>query len=247
MSGTGRPLHQCPGFRAVAGEALRPGGLTLTDRLLGLAALPRGSRLLDQGCGPGLSARHAAGQWGLRVTGLDTNHADLVRSRARNASAAYIQADLNHPPLRPGTFDAVLCECVLTLQPDPKRMLSRLAALLKPEGLLLLTDLYLREPGSPPLWRSEPRGCLEGAAPRDEMERWLAEAGFTVAVFEDHSRLLVELTARLIFAGMDPRGRPGTSTGPAQARPGGKPGYCLILAARKVTEARTSAVSEPLR
>ena len=38
MSGTGRPLHQCPGFCAVAGEALRPGGLKLTDRLLGLAA-----------------------------------------------------------------------------------------------------------------------------------------------------------------------------------------------------------------
>lgn len=238
MSGTGRPLHQCPGFRAVAGEALRPGGLKLTDRLLDLAALPRGSRLLDLGCGPGLSARHAAAQWGLRVTGLDTNHADLVRSRARNASSAYIQADLNHPPLRPGTFDAVLCECVLTLQPDPERILSRLAALLKPEGLLLLTDLYLREPGSPRLGRSGPGDCLEGAVCRDVMERRLAGAGFTVTLFEDHSRLLAELTARLIFAGMDPRGGLGATAGTRpEARPGGKPGYCLILAAGKTTGA----------
>lgn len=233
ISGPGGPLHQCPGFRSVAGEALRPGGLLLTDRLLSLAALPTNARLLDLGCGPGLSARHAARHWGLRVTGVDTTHADLLQAKAKDSASTYIQADMNQPPFRLGRFDTVLCECVLTLQPEPERLLKHLATLLKPKGLLLLTDVYLRERHSSPPGRPEAGCCLDGAVPRQVMEQRLAAAGFTVTLFEDHSRLLAELTARLIFAGMDPRERFGTNGGACTAgQSSGKPGYFLLVALR---------------
>ena len=47
---------------------LRPGGLELTDRIVALARLPRGARVLDVGCGSGATVAHLADRHGLRHT-----------------------------------------------------------------------------------------------------------------------------------------------------------------------------------
>ena len=51
-------LYEQSPILEVAGEAMRPGGLMLTDRALEFCALPIGSRVLDVGCGPAASIEH---------------------------------------------------------------------------------------------------------------------------------------------------------------------------------------------
>ncbi len=48
------------------------------------------------------------------------------------------------------------------------------------------------------------KSCIEGAESRDAVTARLKRLGFDVLLFEDHSRLLADLTARLVFAGLSP-------------------------------------------
>lgn len=234
-------LHSHPLFQGVAGDTLRPGGLKLTKRLFAAARMPVGSLVLDLGCGLGGSARYLTECWGLRVAGLDREREHLLYGRTRDAAALHIQAEMHKLPLRPGTFDAVLCECVLTLSPKPRSLLQHIGMLLRPKGRLLLTDIYRRGDGRSDAAPFGASGCLAGAASRTVLESGLVGAGLTLDVFEDHSRLLTELGARLIFAGMDIQDflglrRAGAARSGTHACYKARPGYCLVMATKNVPQ-----------
>ncbi len=222
----GRLLYRNPLFRSVAGETLRPGGIALTDRLMAHAALKPGASVLDLGCGLGVSAKRLHTHWRMRVTALDLCLEDLLAAQHGVENPLFVCADMHQPPLRPRIFHAVLCECVLSLSFDPARLLKTAAFLLKPGGQLLCSDLYLRTNRT----SCEPRfaehaSCLDQAATRPDLVQLIRDSGFTVTVFEDHSRLLAELAAKMVFAGL----KPGLCAPP-------RPGYCLIVAKRTKTE-----------
>ena len=221
------PLFARANFRQVAGETLRPGGLALTKRALALAKLPTAALVADLGCGRGATARLLA-QAGHRVLALDSNPELL--DAARGPGVCPLLARAEAVPLADACLDAVFCECVLSVTGAAKNVLAQAARMLKPDGVLLLSDLYLRDEnglrgeGDPALGAGD---CLSGALP----ERWLLNAlqaaGFCVQRFEDHSRLLTELAARLVFAGI-PRAELGFGCGP-----GARPGYFLCLASKR--------------
>lgn len=208
-----KPLWEQEDFQRVAGEFWRPGGPELTRRALELAArhcgLAPGARLLDLGCGPGASLELLAGL-GYRPLGLDRRaHAawgKRAAGAARIPAVIFLRADAVRPPLVDNSVDAVLCECVLSLLPDPLDALRGCRRILRPGGALLLSDLFLHgdmveEGGVSPL-PPEP-GCPAGARSRAVWEGLLVRAGFVPHCFEDHSRALVELAARLLWYGAD--------------------------------------------
>ncbi|NTU86154.1 MAG: class I SAM-dependent methyltransferase, partial [Chloroflexales bacterium] len=59
------PIDAAPPWEALPEDGLRPGGLALTRRALGLCDPQPGARLLDIGCGPGSSVTYAAEALGL--------------------------------------------------------------------------------------------------------------------------------------------------------------------------------------
>ena len=215
------PLFEREAFRDVAGLALRPGGIALTEVALEHCFLAPGALVADIGCGRGASLPLLTRR-GFAPVGLDPSPQLLAEARRHDHKAALVQATAEAVPFRGGSFTAVLCECVLSITRDPHAALAEMCRILAPGGLLVLTDLYLRDPVDNQAPRTA--GCAAGAVPRDVVEERLHAAGFSVLVFEDHSRLLAELAGRLIFAGFD-----GSELG-LGCTSCGRPGYFLCIA-----------------
>ncbi|MEA5087427.1 DVU_1556 family methyltransferase [Solidesulfovibrio sp.] len=216
-------------FQRVAGETLRPGGLTLTARALAACRFAPGARVLDLGCGPGATLGLLA-EDGLRAAGLDASKEFLAQAAPRGP---VVRGRAQELPLRDGCLDGVFCECVLSATGDAPATLAAIARALRPGGLLALTDLYLR-PGPQP--GSAAAGCVAGAVPREVLTRQLEVAGLAPLFFEDHTKLLTELACRLTMALGSAQSVVAMLTGRDPACAGGprpRLGYCLILAAKE--------------
>ena len=95
--------------------------------------LPRGSRVLDVGCGSGYIAHHLAGVLGARVVGVD------VRRRA-DAPIEYESFDGAHLPARAGSFDAVLLCYVLHHAQEQREFLGEVRRVLRAGGLAVVYE-----------------------------------------------------------------------------------------------------------
>ena len=139
-------------FLAVLGKrVIHPGGRASTDRLLEWAAIERGQRVLDIGCGVGTTAIRLAKDHGAQVVAADI--AALMRDRAlRNITAAGLTgrvsvepADITALPYPDASFDVVLAEAV-TMFVDRGKAAAELARVCKPGGRVLATEFCWRRP-----------------------------------------------------------------------------------------------------
>ncbi len=190
MSAPTPPLYTSALFQRIAGGAWRPGGEELTRRGLALCGFAPGARVLDIGCGAGASLALLR-SLGLHGMGLD-------RQRHLRAACPLVLGDARNPPFADGTFDGLLCECVLSLLTEPEETLRRFAAMLRPGGRLLLTDLFTY--GAAPV-AAAAAGCMGGARSPAAMDGLFRTAGFDILAFEDHSPALKELAAKLLWYG----------------------------------------------
>lgn len=110
------------------------------------ARLEPGQRVLDVGCGAGLDALVAARRVaGGRVVGIDFSAAMVARAAAA-AREARLPVEfrlteaggLDEPP---ASFDAVLANGVLNLNPDRERLLAEMGRLLRPGGRLFIAEI----------------------------------------------------------------------------------------------------------
>ncbi|MBK0867773.1 class I SAM-dependent methyltransferase [Saccharopolyspora sp. HNM0986] len=101
----------------------------------------RGAEVLDSGCGTGFLARLFAAD-GHRLTGQDVSAGMLAVAAERGAAEGLgIRWELGQSDRPPrGPFDAVVSRNVLWTLPDARQAVSAWARLLRPGGLLLLTD-----------------------------------------------------------------------------------------------------------
>lgn len=100
-----------------------------------------GALWLDAGCGAGTYARHLASQ-GLRVVGLDYSPVTASKAKARDtANCMWGVADVTRLPLRPGSFDGVLCFGVMQALSESGPAITELTKQLQPGGELWLDAL----------------------------------------------------------------------------------------------------------
>ncbi len=188
-----KPLYHSDAVRRGLGPCLRPGGDTLTRRMLALLAPPPGAVVLDGGCGAGATVAL------LRAAGLRAFGCELDPGLAEEAASAglhVVRGDLAMLPLADGCLDLALCECALNLT-ERGTAARELFRVLRPGGRLGLVDIYHRGPtgGEWPL-----ACCFAGASDLAAVERMIAEAGFAVELVEDHSPLLTHTAAQFVFA-----------------------------------------------
>ena len=94
----------------------------------------QGKRVLDAGCGIGRHAYYAA-RYGAKVWAVDASKAvDVAARNTRNCSVSVVQADLNHLPFSPQSFDLVYAIGVLHHLADPESSLRYLLRFVKPDG-----------------------------------------------------------------------------------------------------------------
>lgn len=194
------PLYESPELRGVTGQTIRPGGFALTARTVHTCNLLEGATVLDIGCGLGATVNRLETKYGFKTLGLDTSTYLLREGRSIHPSSFLMAGLAEQLPLREKSLDCVFCECVLSLLDYPGRALFEFSQVLKPGGRLVITDIYARRPeGASTLGRLPLNSCLKGARPRQEIVRLVEYAGFQPVLWEDHSGLLKQLAAKIVF------------------------------------------------
>lgn len=204
---TSNHLYETGPLRDITGTTIRPGGLTLTDRALEFCSFAAGAQLLDVGCGAGASVEHLRSRYGLDASGVDISTALICEGLRRNPALPLSVGAAETLPYQDESRDGILCECVLSLLTEPRLALTEFRLLLRSGGYLILSDMYSKDTalGQP--------------------EAWLAENGFTILLWEDHTPLLRELAARLVMANGSLAGLCCTTAA--------KPGYYLLVARKE--------------
>ncbi|MEN6485681.1 MAG: DVU_1556 family methyltransferase [Syntrophobacteraceae bacterium] len=214
-----------------ADEPIRPGGLSLTRKALSQCSFPAGARLVDIGCGMGITVASLAGFEGWNAVGVDPSFALLKGGRGANSRLPLLCAAGEHLPLASASWDGAILECSLSVCADRDRVLGECRRILKQGGRLIVSDLYRRSPsgGTGPA-----AGCLAGAFDRDELFEKLATFDFHVTFWEDQTDALKHFAARLILSGspvVSLWGLPSFGRGGPFPPAGGiKPGYFLLVA-----------------
>ncbi len=114
-------------------------------RLVGLAALPAGERLLDLCCGTGDVAQ-AGARTGVRVCGLDFSGPMLEVARRRGLAntggrgPAWLRGDALRLPFADGVFGAVTISYGLRNLADIDAGIQEMLRVLRPDGRLLVLD-----------------------------------------------------------------------------------------------------------
>jgi arsenite methyltransferase len=233
-------LYESKEMRDVTGPAIRPGGLALTGRALTFCRILAGERVLDVGCGVGATVEFLSQEHHLEAFGVDTSSLLLKEGLERRRDLGLLQGTAETLPFCDRCFSALFCECVLSLLHNPALALKEFDRVLKPGGYLILSDVYAQMPDQASSLQHLPvRCCIKGAVGRAQILAMAEEGGFEVLLWEDHTALLKQLAAQLIFnfgslnafwAGTCSEGYPD-AIGITVKR--ARPGYYLLIARRK--------------
>ena len=160
------------------------------------AASPRGSRILDAGCGTGVTVQHVSSRGDYQVFGIDRSPSLLAEAGSQGHRPGLIRGDLESLPFADQSFDGIICECTLS-QTRGSAVLAEFGRVLRPGGALILTDLYRRRAPECPLSGTKERDFL---ATKDQTMDLLQAARFETIHWQDRTADLKQLAFRLIMA-----------------------------------------------
>jgi ubiquinone/menaquinone biosynthesis C-methylase UbiE len=224
-------------METAADGVMRPGGLALTARAVEYCAFAPGAKIVDVGCGTGVTVEFLRTSHGLNAIGIDRSAVILERGLQRNPNLPLLQGCGERLPLAVSCMDSVFAECTLSLMEDRRKALAEFHRVLVPGGRLIVTGLYARR-----VARMEgvvpPVSCLAGMTTREELSRDLENAGFLIELWEDHTPRLKEFVIRMIMehGSLQPFWEFDCSSGNAreiqEAVKEAKPGYFLLVGRR---------------
>jgi len=119
----------------------------VTEAFLDRLQLPRGARVAELGCGPGLvlpALRQRVGEEG-SVLAIDGAADWLVGIDARIEAEGWsnvktLHGDLRELQLEEGSYDLLFSRWVFSFLPDPEEIIHRLSKALAPGGVLAIQD-----------------------------------------------------------------------------------------------------------
>lgn len=230
-------IYECNYFETFDGGSIHPGGIKLTERIIGICGLPAGARVVDAGCGLGVTVDYLHRVLRLDAIGIDVSAALIERARARYSGPAFFPAAAEELPFAAGTVDGILGECSFSIFRDMEQAFRECHRVLVPGGKLAITDIYARRSeGLETVRALAASTCLSGIRTREEWSHSVTQAGFSIQVWEDCSEAWRQWIARLIMQqGLLPVLWPaavehGSCQEFEQALKQVRPGYFLLVA-----------------
>jgi len=152
-----------------------------------IAGLYPGQVVVDLGSGGGLDVILAARRvgptgyvYGIDMTPEMLELARVNQSRSGLSNVSFVQGRIEDVPLRDGLADVVISNCVINLAPDKDAVLGECYRVLRPGGVLAVSDTVWIKP--PPQSVTASRDswaqCVAGALPVETYRSKLASAGF---------------------------------------------------------------------
>lgn len=243
-------LFKQKAMTVVSGSTLRPGGLTLTESAVDICGFDHTHLVLDAGCGCGTTTRHLWERYQIRSMGTDLELKLPWDAALENPGGnrffrpGFAQSRLPDLPFKSRVFNGIFCECVFSLIPDKLTCLAEFFRVLKTNGKLVLTDLYIPElfaaKIAPMRGLHPPTSCIDGALTMMDLIGIIESAGFKIDIIEDHTRLLKQLAGQMVFEHGSLNNFWEKVTGSicdnslSQACRTGvlRPGYCMIIAGK---------------
>jgi SAM-dependent methyltransferase len=165
-------------FLARRGNSTRSAGIGVKEVRKWARTLPRGSSVIDLGCGPGFPITAVLVDEGLHVFGVDAAPS-LVAAFQNNLPGTPIVCEaVQESKLFDRTFDAVLTWGLMFLlqAEDQHRLIQRFAEILVPGGRLLFTST-----AKPAAWNDGMTGLESLSLGAEQYRKLLGAVGISVA------------------------------------------------------------------
>lgn len=136
-----------PIYDRTFGAATRVGRRTAVDYI----NAQNGNKVLEVGVGTGLALPHYRS--GLQVTGIDFSDEMLEKARTKVQNfglkqiVALEQMDARDLAFSDNSFDAVAAMHIVSVVPEPERVIAEMARVCKPGGKIVITNHFARESG----------------------------------------------------------------------------------------------------
>ena len=161
----------------------------------GLDRLPKGSRILDLGCGIGGSSRILATNYGFNVTGITISSEQVKRARELTPSELncnFQVMDALDLKFEDGSFDAVWSVEAGAHMNDKEKFADEMLRILRPGGYLALADWNSRD------LNAYPPSFLERLVLKQLLEQWVHPNFISINQFGDILRTNKNSAGRVI-------------------------------------------------
>ena len=215
-------------------DVFHPGGLALTARAIDLCSFRIGARVVDIGCGTGVSVDYLCHELGLAAIGIDLDIMLLKRGTQRNPALPLVRGKAEALPFASASLDGVLAECSLSVVTDKDRALAEFNRALRRGSRLVVSDVYAQDPRAINSINdvSFPF-CMSGMMTKESLTDSLSRNGFSIEIWEDHSNVLKEFIIQLIMEHGSLQnfcGRNGAQDADIMTLKQACPGYFLMVA-----------------
>ncbi len=173
-----------------------PGGLELTKHALDLCPMPKGAKILDVGSGAGHSIKLMQ-ELGFTAYGLDLHYPSNIdqHNLALTPPLPHIMANAINLPFKGNSFEAIVCECVLSVIPNKLQALQefwRICNGISKQAYLIINDVYTKD--------NNDREQLS----HKQLQKDLQKSHWRLEHFEDHTKSLRTFAAQLLWHNLEP-------------------------------------------
>lgn len=200
------------------------GGFEITSRAISFCSFPPKAKIIDIGCGSGITVNYLTQELGFEAIGIDREtESTCQKNNLLNASGEALPFPEDHA-------DGIFMECSFSMMSSQKQVLKECYRTLRKNGWLVISDMYAR--GEP----ARLTGYLGWFDTKDQIISLIENSGFRIKLFEDWTHSLKSLWGQMILkSGSDSfYGRLGVSYETIRRI---KPGYYLIVASKNCESA----------